>query len=378
MTAPKRPDSPGVPFFDYLRQYEGLAGRLDAAIARVLHSGRLILDREVKAFEQAFARYCGSGEGIGVNSGTDAIQVALRAAGVGAGDEVITVPNTSVGTVSAICSAGATPVFADVLDDSLLIDPERVREKITPRTKAIVPVHLFGQAAEMDAILDAASGRSIAVIEDCAQSHGAEYRGRKTGAIGLAGCFSFYPTKNLGSFGDAGMIVTADPELAARARAIRTYGWERRDVSVGEGINSRLDEIHAAVLREKLPFLDDWNQRRYEHAMQYKQLLAGLPLTLPTIPAGMLHVFHLFVVRTPRRDALSAHLASRGIGTLVHYPVPIHLQPAYAHLGNGAGTCPVAEKAQGEILSLPLFPELTRPELEEVCSAVRDFFRSGG
>ncbi len=378
MSSPRRPDPRGVPFFDYLRQYEGLAGRLDAAIARVLHSGRLILDREVASFERAFSGYCGAGHGVGVNSGTDAIQVALRAAGVGAGDEVITVPNTSVGTVSAICSAGATPVFADVLDDSLLIDPDRVREKITPRTKAVIPVHLFGQAAEMDAVMDAASGRGIAVIEDCAQSHGAEYRGRKTGSIGLAGCFSFYPTKNLGSFADAGMIVTSDPGLAARARAIRTYGWERRDVSVVGGINSRLDEIQAAVLREKLPFLDDWNQRRYEHAMQYKQLLAGLPLALPSIPSGMLHVFHLFVVRTPRRDALAAHLAARGIGTLVHYPVPIHLQPAYERLGQGPGSCPVSEKAQGEILSLPLFPELTRPELEEVCSAIHDFFRSGG
>ncbi len=374
----KRQAPPGVPFFNYLRQYESLAGRLDAAIARVLHSGRLILDHEVGAFEESFSRYCGSGYGIGVNSGTDALQVALRAAGVGAGDEVITVPNTSVGTVSAICSAGATPVFADVLDESLLLDPARIRDLITPRTKAVIPVHLFGQAAKMDAILESVAGRGIAVIEDCAQSHGAEYRGRKTGSIGQAGCFSFYPTKNLGSFGDAGMIVTSDPELAARARAIRTYGWEQRDISVGEGINSRLDEIHAAVLREKLPFLDDWNQRRYEHAMQYKQLLAGLPLTLPSIPAGMLHVFHLFVVRTGRRDALAAYLAARGIGTLIHYPVPIYLQPAYSHLGSGPGACPVAEKAQTEILSLPLFPELTRPELEEVCAAIRDFFQSGG
>lgn len=378
MTTARRGTQGGVPFFDYLRQYEGMSVRLDAAIARVLRSGRLILDREVRAFEEAFARYCGAAHGIGVNSGTDAIQVALRAAGIGEGDEVITVPNTSVGTVSAIRSAGARPVLADVLEDTMLIDPEQAERRITPRTKAVIPVHLFGHAAAMDALVEIGRRRGIAVIEDCAQSHGAEAAGRKTGAIGVAGCFSFYPTKNLGAFGDGGMVVTSDPELAARARAIRTYGWDRRDVSGREGVNSRLDELQAAILREKLPFLDDWNQRRYEHAMQYKQLLAGLPLTLPAIPPGMLHVFHLFVVRTPRRDRLAEHLAARGIGSLVHYPVPIHLQPGYAWLGYRAGEFPVAERAQGEILSLPLFPELTRPELEEVCAAVRGFFGGGG
>ncbi len=377
LTAPLPSDAQRVPFFDYLRQYESISVRLDAAIARVLHSGRLILDREVRAFEESFALYCGATFGIGVNSGTDAIQVALRAAGIGQGDEVITVPNTSVGTVSAICSAGARPVFADVLDESLLIDPEEIEAMITPRTKAVVPVHLYGHAAEMGPIMEIAARHRLAVIEDCAQSHGAEYHGRKTGSIGHAGCFSFYPTKNLGAFGDGGMIITSDPGIASRARAIRTYGWERRDMSMRQGINSRLDEIQAAVLREKLPFLDDWNQRRYEHAMQYKQLLAGLPITLPLIPAGRLHVFHLFVVRTQWRDDLMTYLAGRGIGTLIHYPVPLHLQPAYAHLGYGEGAFPVSERAQKEILSVPLYPELTRAELEEVCSAVRAFFMTG-
>jgi aminotransferase EvaB len=377
MTERATPDAEGVPFFDYLRQYETLSVRLDAAITRVLHSGRLILDREVRAFEDLFARYCGAAHGIGVNSGTDALQVALMAAGVGAGDEVITVPNTSVGTVSAIRSAGARPVFSDVLDSTLLIDPSGIESRITPRTKAIVPVHLFGQPAGMDPIMEIARRRGLTVIEDCAQAHGAEYHGRKTGSIGHAGCFSFYPTKNLGAFGDGGMVVTSDPALAARAREIRTYGWERRDMSVREGINSRLDEVHAAVLREKLPFLDDWNQGRYEHAMQYKQLLAGLPLALPSISPGTLHVFHLFVVRTPRRDALMRFLDGKGIGTLVHYPVPLHLQPAYAYLGYREGDFPVSERSQKEVLSLPLFPELTRDELEEVCSAVAAFFGGG-
>jgi dTDP-4-amino-4,6-dideoxygalactose transaminase len=363
-----------IPFFDYLRQYEELSVRLDAAIARVLRSGRLVLDREVRSFEEGFADYCGAAWGVGVNSGTDALRVALSAAGVGEGDDVITVPNTSVGTVSAIRSAGARPVFIDVLESTLLMDPAGIEAGITPRTKAILPVHLFGQPADMDPILAIARRRGLKVIEDCAQSHGAEYHGRKTGSIGDAGCFSFYPTKNLGTFGDGGMVVTSDAGLAERARAIRTYGWERRDYSEREGVNSRLDEVHAAVLREKLPFLDDWNQRRYEHAMQYKQLLEGLPLGLPSISEGTLHVFHLFVVRTPRRDALMRFLATRGIGTLVHYPVPLHLQPAYAGFGRGEGSCPVAERSQKEVLSLPLFPELERHELEEVCGAVREFF----
>jgi dTDP-4-amino-4,6-dideoxygalactose transaminase len=363
-----------IPFFDYLRQYGELSDRLDAAIARVLRSGHLVLDREVSAFEESFARYCGAARGIGVNSGTDALRVALSAAGVAGGDDVITVPNTSVGTVSAIRSAGARPVFTDVLDSTLLMDPGALEANITPRTKAIVPVHLFGEPVDLDPIMAIARRHGLKVIEDCAQSHGAEYRGRKTGSIGDAGCFSFYPTKNLGAFGDGGMVVTSDPGIAERARTIRTYGWERRDYSVREGVNSRLDEVQAAVLREKLPFLDDWNQRRYEHAMQYKQLLDGLPLALPTISEGTLHVFHLFVVRTPRRDELMRFLAGRGIGTLVHYPVPLHLQPAYAGLGGREGDFPVAERAQKEVLSLPLFPELERRELEDVCEAVREFF----
>jgi dTDP-4-amino-4,6-dideoxygalactose transaminase/O-antigen/teichoic acid export membrane protein len=337
MTGARQPDAQRVPFFDYLRQYERLSVRLDAAVARVLHSGRLVLDREVKAFEEGFAGYCACAYGIGVNSGTDAIQVALRAVGVGEGDEVITVPNTSVGTVSAICSAGARPVFADVLDRTHLIDPSEIEKRITPRTKAVVPVHLYGMAAEMGPIMEIARRRGLAIVEDCAQSHGAEYQGKKTGSIGHAGCFSFYPTKNLGAFGDGGMVVTSDPGIAARAREIRTYGWERRDMSVRQGINSRLDELQAAVLREKLPFLDDWNQHRYEHAMQYKQLLSGLPIGLPSILPGMFHVFHLFVIRTARRDDLMAFLAGRGIATLIHYPVPLHLQPASPSSRNSRG-----------------------------------------
>jgi len=367
-----------IQFFDYLRQREVLGDRLDAAIARVIGSGRLILDREVAAFEQRFAAYCGCRAGIGVNSGTDALQITLRAAGVGDGDEVITVPNTSIATVSAICSAGATPVFADVIAGSMLIDPALVAEKLTPRTKAIVPVHLYGQPADMDPIMELASRRGITVIEDCAQAHGAEYRGRKAGSIGHAGCFSFYPTKNLGAYGDAGMIVTNDDTIAGAARMVRTYGWRRRDVSERPGVNSRLDEIQAAILTEKLPFLDDWNRRRAGLAARYMRRLAGLPLGLPAAGEHRTHVFHLFVIRTPRRDDLRAFLSGRGVATLVHYPEPIHLQPAYSYLGLPAGSFPVSEQAQREILSLPLYPELTVEEIDTVCSAVREFFGSRG
>jgi len=366
-----------IAFFDYLRQRDSLGARLDAAIARVISSGRLILDREVEEFERRFSAYCGTKHGIGVNSGTDAIQVALMAAGVGAGDEVITVPNTSVATVSAICSAGARPVFVDIRDDSMLIDPSLIGAKLSPKTKAIVPVHLYGRPAEMDPIMAIARERGISVIEDCAQAHGAVHRGRKVGSIGDAGCFSFYPTKNLGAYGDAGMIVTSDPALEAAARAVRTYGWSRRDFSERRGINSRLDELQAAILSEKLLLLDGWNRRRAELAGLYLRGLEGLPLRVPG-PAGEDgHVYHLFVVRTPDRDRLMEHLALRGVSTLVHYPVPIHLQPAYAGIGAGPGSCPVAEKAQGEILSLPLYPELTTGEIDRVCSEIRAFFGSG-
>ncbi len=365
-----------IHFFDYLRQRESLGGRIDGAIARVLGSGHLILDREVERFEGEFAAYCGCGSGVGVNSGTDAIQVALGAAGVGRGDEVVTVPNTSVATASAIRSAGATPVFTDVLEDSMLMDPSLLAGKLTPQTKAIIPVHLYGRPAEMDAIMAVAAERGITVIEDCAQAHGAEYRGRKVGSIGRAGCFSFYPTKNLGACGDAGMVVTNDGALAARARMIRTYGWRRKDFSEGPGINSRLDEIQAAILSEKLPFLDGWNGRRRELAERYARNLSDQPLVLPAAGEGIRHAFHLFVVRTPVRDALAAHLAGRGITTLIHYPVPIHLQPAFARPGEGAGSHPVAEKIQQDILSLPLYPELTGDEVDAVCSEIREFFRS--
>jgi dTDP-4-amino-4,6-dideoxygalactose transaminase len=371
MTTPKT-----IPFFDYLRQREALGGRLDAAIARVIGSGHLILDREVERFEDAFAAYCECGFGVGVNSGTDAIQVALRAVGVGEGDEVLTVPNTSVATVSAICSTGARPVFADIRRDSMLIDPGLIAGKITERTKAVVPVHLYGRPADMDPIMAIAGERGISVIEDCAQAHGAEYRGRKVGSIGHAGCFSFYPTKNLGAYGDAGMIVTADAALAATARMVRTYGWRRRDLSEVQGVNSRLDEIQAAVLSEKLPFLDGWNLRRNELAMRYTRELSGLPLELPAPGEGIRHVYHLYVVRTPLRDALAASLARMGVTTLIHYPVPIHMQPAYAGMGGGSGSCPVSEGTQGEILSLPLYPELTDGEVDAVCSGIREFFES--
>lgn len=364
-----------VPFFDYLRQYEEIRPDIDAAIHRVLTSGRLILDREVEGFESAFARYCGCAHGIGVNSGTDAIQVALRAAGVGPGDEVITVPNTSVATVSAICSAGARPVFADIVPESMLIDPGAIAGRITPRTKAVIPVHLYGRVAEMDAIMEIAGNRGLTVIEDCAQAPGATYGGRKAGSIGHAGCFSFYPTKNLGAYGDAGMVVTNDGTLAGLARTIRTYGWEERDMSLRHGINSRLDELQAAILTAKLPRLDAWNRRRRRIAARYTEKLRGLPVVTPAADDG--HAYHLYVIRTRERDALREFLRARGVLTLIHYPVPLHLQPAYADPGHGPGSFPEAERAQREILSLPLWPEMTDGEVETVCSRLATFFAAG-
>jgi dTDP-4-amino-4,6-dideoxygalactose transaminase len=350
-------------------QYQAHKQEIDAALARVLSGGWYILGQEVKAFEEEFAAYCGVKYGVGVGSGTEAVHLALRACDIGPGDEVITVAHTAVATVSAIELCGATPVMVDVEPDYFTIDPEKVRAAITARTKAIVPVHIYGQPAELGAILELGKKHGVRVIEDCAQAHGATYQGKRVGSWGDVGCFSFYPTKNLGALGDGGLVVTNDTRLAENLRLLREYGWAERYVSHTVGFNSRLDEIQAAVLRCKLRHLDADNATRLRLADSYDNALRELSLTLPKRRAGAAHVFHLYVVRTPGRDRVLAQLRKDGVGALIHYPVPVHSQPAYRHRGRGEGSLPVTERAAREILSLPMYPELAPNELEAVVKA---------
>jgi dTDP-4-amino-4,6-dideoxygalactose transaminase len=360
-----------VPFGDSKRAYESIKSELDEAALRVLASGWYILGREVTAFEEAFAAFCGVGHAIGVGNGTEALYLALAALGVGRGDEVITVANAAIYEPLTILQAGARPVYADVDERTHTIEPELLEAAITPRTKAIMPVHLYGRMADMDAIMDVAHRHNLPVIEDCAQAHGARLGGRPAGSIGVCGCFSFYPSKNLGALGDGGMIVTDDVALAAKLRRLRMYGWEKRYYTVDPGgINSRLDEIQAALLHVKLRHLPNWNDARRRIARRYDQLLAGTGLVLPDAPADESHIYHLYVVQTKQRDRLQAALKERGIETAVHYPLPAHLQTVYQGLAT-PGSLPVTERLAGEVLSLPIYPELTDAEVEAVAAAVR-------
>jgi len=360
---------------DLGRQLVRIRAEVDEALARVLDSTAFILGPEVRRFEEEFARFVGVRHAVGVGSGLDALRLAMRAAGIGPGDEVITVANTFIATVLAIIEAGARPVLVDCTPDTMLIDPDAVERAITPRTRALLPVHLYGQMVPMGPILDIARARGLAVIEDAAQAHGAAERSGRAGAVGLAGCFSFYPGKNLGAFGDGGMVTTDDEGLANRIRTLRDYGQTRKYRHEVAGCNSRLDSMQAAILRVKLRHLDDWNEDRRRAAARYREGLAETPL----VPAGArpdaTHVYHLFVVRCPDRDGLARDLNERGIATGIHYPVPVHLQPACADLGFGPGSFPVAEAAAGEILSLPLFPEITEEEVDGTCEAVLAHYR---
>jgi dTDP-3-amino-3,4,6-trideoxy-alpha-D-glucose transaminase len=369
-----------VPFGDSLRQYQALKDELDAATVRVLQSGWYILGPEVEAFEAEFARFCGAAHCVSVGSGTEALHLALRALGLRPGDEVLTVANAGVPGVVAIRQAGLIPRFADVDDRSHTLSPDSLAALITPRTRAIMPVHLYGRPAPMAEIMAIAEQHDLPVVEDCAQSHGAAIDVRMTGTIGRMGCFSFYPTKNLGALGDGGAIVTDDAALADTLRKLRVYGWERKYYStIAGGINSRLDELQAALLRAKLPHLTRWNELRRERAAWYRELLADLPgLILPEDAEG--HVYHLFVVQVAggRRDVLKQALAQRGIGTDVHYPLPAHLQPAFDDLGYEPGELPVSERLAESVLSLPCFPELTRAEIEAVAAAIIDVHASHG
>ncbi|MCA1669150.1 MAG: DegT/DnrJ/EryC1/StrS family aminotransferase [Thermomicrobia bacterium] len=365
-----------IPIASAAAQYATIKDEIDAAVQRVMESGWFILGAETEAFEREFAAYCGVAHAIGVGNGTDALMLALKALDVGPGDEVITVPMTAAFGAFAITMNGATPVFVDIEAGTANMNPLLLERAITPRTKAIMPVHLYGQAADLGAIMAIAARHGIPVVEDAAQAHGAMHDGKRVGSVGRIAGFSFYPSKNLGAAGDGGAVTTNDPVLAEKVRMLRNGGQRGKYEHVIQGVNSRLDELQAAILRVKLAHLDDWNVARRRLAHQYDELLAGSSVALPEERAGATpegHVWHLFAVRHPRRDALAAYLKERGISTAVHYPTALHLQPAFASLGLGAGTFPVAEAQAREELSLPLYPELTAEEVLYVADAVRAF-----
>lgn len=363
-----------VPLVDLKVQYQQLEPRISARLAAVMQSGQFILGPEVREFETAFASYCGCEHCVGVASGTDALTLALKACGIGPGDEVITVANTFVATVLAISFAGAKPVLVDAEPRRLTMDIERVRAAVTGKTKAVIPVHLFGQPVDMDPLLALAGERNLQIIEDACQAHGARYKGKRVGGFGHAACFSFYPGKNLGAYGDGGAVTTDDRELAEKLRMLRNYGSPKKYHHSFLGFNSRLDSMQAAILNVKLPFLDAWNSQRREAAHRYRTLLENFDVVLPAEDESCEDVYHLFVVRSERRDALLNHLERNGIGAGVHYPVPIHLLDAYRDLGLPAGTFPVTEKSARTMISLPLYPELTETHQKYIARTIGDFF----
>ena len=367
-----------VPFLDLKAHHAPLRAEIDLAIGEVIDSGAFAGGPFVAQFENQFAAFCGTRHAIGVGNGTDALWLALLACGVGPGDEVITVPNTFMATAEAITYTGATPVFVDVDERTYTMDPGLLEEARTPRTKAIIPVHLFGQAADMDPILSFARQHGLYLIEDAAQAHGAEYKGRKAGSIGDAGCFSFYPGKNLGAFGEAGAVVTNDDELQEKIRILRDHGQVRKYHHAMVGWNCRMDGIQAAILRIKLRHLDQANQRRRTHARQYDQLFQGLEEVVPPLEADYArHVYHIYPIRVQERDEVMRLLEGKGIGCGIHYPVPIHLQEAYQGLGYQVGAFPVSEQICAEFISLPMFPELTQAQVELVVDAVRQSLAVG-
>jgi dTDP-4-amino-4,6-dideoxygalactose transaminase len=362
-----------VPLVDLHAQYLPLKDEIFTEMEKVFESMHLFLGENVQALEKEFAQFCGAQYGIGVSDGTAALQIILRAFGIGPGDEVITVSHTFIATAEAIILAGAKPVFVDVTADTCLMDVSQVEAKITPRTKAILPVHLYGQTVDMDPLLEIASRHGLKVIEDACQAHGATYKGRRAGSLGDAAGFSFYYSKNLGALGEGGFITTSDPEVYRKARMIRDHGSERRYYHDMIGFNGRLDEIQAVVLRAKLPHLVEYNRLRREHARLYNTLLANSPVSTPIEKPGNEHIYHMYVIKTPRRDELQTYLKENGIGTGIHYPVPIHLQNSAAYLGYKPGDLPVTEQVVGNILSLPMFAELEDQKIEHVINTIYEF-----
>jgi len=374
---PSGPPEP-LPVFDLRAHDAAIAGEIEAAVRETLASGWFVLGRRLARFEEAFAEWLGGGHVVGVACGTDALVLALKAAGVGQGDTVITVPNTAVPTVNAISAAGATPIFVDVDPETALLDPARLAAALRPSTRAIVPVHLYGRALAMEPVLAFARSHGLAVIEDAAQAHGARLEGRAAGTGGDFGCFSFYPSKNLGAYGDAGAVWTADPARAEQLRRLRNYGQTDRYVHDTIGVNSRLDEVQAAVLLAKLPHLAGWNARRAALAGVYRRALSGLPLALPAPAPEGAHVYHLFTVRVKGRARVREELARHGIGTQIHYPLPVHLQNAYRYLGYARGAFPAAEGWCDETLSLPFSPVLGENDAQRIARAMQQALHAGG
>jgi dTDP-4-amino-4,6-dideoxygalactose transaminase len=361
-----------TPLVDLQAQYQSIRADIDAAIARVIRDTAFIGGPYLKAFEESFAEYCGTKYAIGVSNGTDALRLALLACGVGPGDEVITVPNTFIATTEAVSMIGARVRFVDVDSRTFNMDAALLESAITPRTRAIIPVHLYGQPCDMDPILEIAQRRGLEVIGDAAQAHGALYHGRKIGTLGHAATFSFYPGKNLGAYGDAGAVVTNDPAVAKKVAILRDHGRTKKYEHDLEGFNCRMDGLQAAILSAKLPYLEDWTEKRRRHAYRYNQLLADVPgIRTPQELEDVRAVYHLYVVHVEDRNELQTYLKESGVATGVHYPIPLHRQPAYSYLGLPEGSYPVAEAQAHQILSLPMFPELTEEQIEHVTAAIQ-------
>ena len=363
-----------IPLVDLKAQYLSIKKEIDEAMQRVIDNTAFIMGEEVKCFEEGFARYCDVKYAVGTSSGTTALHLALIACGVGTGDEVITTPGTFIATAEAISQCGARVVFVDIDEKNYNLNPEKIEAVITPRTKAIVPVHLYGQPADLAPIISIAKEHNLKVIEDAAQAHGAEYRGQRVGGMGDVGCFSFYPGKNLGAFGDAGMIVTNNDEIAKKAGMLRNHGRSAKYEHLVEGYNYRIDALQAAILGAKLKRLDEWTDKRRRNANLYNELVQDLDVIVPKEMDYAKHVYHLYVIRTAKRDELRDLLESNGISTGIHYPIPLHLQKAYEYLGHQVGDFPSAERCADEVLSLPMYPELTEEQIEYITKAIKSFF----
>lgn len=363
-----------VPFVDLRAQYAAIKPDVDRAIQAVLDRCDFVLGEAVEGFERDWARYCEAAEAVGLSNGTDALRLALLALGVGPGDEVVTAANTFIATTEAISQTGASFRLVDIDIPTCNLDAAQLETAVTPRTRVILPVHLYGQPADMDPILAVAQRHGLLVLEDACQAHGARYKGRRAGSLGHAAAFSFYPAKNLGAYGDAGAVTTSDAEVARRVRLLRDHGQLSKYEHVIEGYCARLDTLQAAVLQVKLTHLDGWNARRRQVARWYEERLAPLPVVRPAVLAGVEPVYHVYAIRTPKREALRQHLAACGIGTGMHYPVPLHLTQAYSRLGFRKGQFPATERAAVEVLSLPMFAEIAEGQVDEVCGAIGDYF----